>query len=157
MKDEMNPPAFSPGGRGFIGSWRGLAPMGFDACILRFLFVGGINTLFNYAAFLIVLNLTGRTVLSLAISWILGVLFNFRTTGRLVFGSSDPRLLLRFIGVYFALFWINAAALRALEWAGLAPALGALALTPLIAAMSYALMRDFVFSAVAARRGHPAS
>ncbi|QGM96997.1 hypothetical protein F7D14_05595 [Methylocystis parvus] len=100
---------------------------------------------------MIVFGLTGRVVFSLAISWILGVLFNFRTTGRLVFGSSDPRLLMRFVGVYFGLFWINAAGLRALEWAGLAPALGALALTPFIAATSYALMRDFVFSAVATR------
>ncbi|WP_457798639.1 GtrA family protein [Methylocystis sp. S23] len=150
MKDEAIPPGRSFKERGFVGPWRALAPR-IDARILKFLLVGGVNTLFNYAAFLIVLGLTGHVVFSLAISWILGVLFNFRTTGRLVFGSSDPRLLMRFVGVYFGLFWINAAGLRALEWAGLAPALGAMALTPFIAAMSYALMRDFVFSAVAAQ------
>ncbi|WBJ99109.1 hypothetical protein [Methylocystis parvus] len=48
MKDETIPPARSFKERGFMGSWRALAP-GADARLLKFLLVGGINTFFNYA------------------------------------------------------------------------------------------------------------
>jgi putative flippase GtrA len=129
------------------------------ARFVKFLLVGGLNTLFGYAVFLLALALTGRSILSLAIAWTLGVLFNFRTTGRLVFRASDSRLLARFIAAQIFVFCVNAAALRALEWVGLASALAAALLTPLIAAVSYLLMRDVVFSAAKSEmdsQGHTA-
>lgn len=113
---------------------------------VRFLLVGAMNTLFGYAVFCAALAVTGRSVLSLAVSWIIGAMFNFRTTGRLVFGSTDLRLVTRFVSVYVAVFSINAASLRALESTGLASALAAAILTPFMAVLSYLAMRDFVFS-----------
>jgi putative flippase GtrA len=117
------------------------------ARFVKFLLVGALNTLFSYAVFLIALGLTDRSVLSLAIAWMLGALLNFRTTGRLVFRSHDSRLLARFIGVNIFIFCVNAAALRALEWAGLSSAFATALLMPFIAVLSYLLLRDLVFSA----------
>ncbi len=119
----------------------------------KFLMIGALNTFFGYAVFLLALWLTGRSLLSLAISWTIGVLFNFCTTGRFVFGSSDRSRLARFIAVYVLIFCINALALRALEWLGLSSALAALLLTPFMAALSYLFTRDFVFSSRNAEMG----
>ena len=119
-----------------------------DARVVKFLMVGALNTLFGYVMFLSALWLTGRPIISLAISSILGVLFNFCTTAKLVFGSSDLRLLARFIGVYAFVFIVNAGLLETLQRIGLAPAFAALILTPFMAALSYVLLRDHVFSRI---------
>lgn len=113
----------------------------------RFLLVGVLNTLFGYGLFCILLLATGRTTLSLAISTLLGVLFNFRSIGGLVFGSSDPRRLGRFVAVYAFLFVLNAAALTTLQSLGVPPALTQAGLILPLAALSFGLNRRFVFRA----------
>lgn len=113
---------------------------------LRFLAVGALNTVFGYAAFCLALALTGHSLAAVTLSTIAGVLFNFRSTGAIVFGSSDRRRLTRFVAVYALLFAINALALHVLERTGAAPALGQACLIPFLAMLSYALNRDFVFS-----------
>jgi putative flippase GtrA len=50
--------------------------------------------------------------LSLLIGHILGILFNFNTTARIVFNSKDYRLLIRFFAVYGTTYVINLGALR---------------------------------------------
>ena len=113
--------------------------------IVRFLAVGVLNTAFGYGVFFAALSATGRPTLSLAISTTLGVLFNFVSTGRLVFASRDPARLWRFIAVYAIIFTANAVALAALERAGIGAAAGqALLLAPLVA-LSFLLNRAFVF------------
>ena len=113
--------------------------------LIRFLAVGLLNTAFGYGVFFAALNVTGHTTLSLAISTTLGVLFNFATTGRLVFANRDPARIWRFIGVYAVLFAVNAAALIALERLGLGAAFGqALLLGPLVI-LSFLLNRALVF------------
>ena len=55
---------------------------------VRFLLVGVLNTLFGYFSFatLIIIGLDYK--LAALLATIIGVLFNFQTTGRLVFGLS---------------------------------------------------------------------
>ncbi len=113
---------------------------------VRFVAVGALNTAFGYGVFYVLLSITDHSIASLAIATVLGVLFNFRSIGVFVFGSSDPRLLARFIAVYAAVFVINAAGLRTLELLGLGSALAAALLVPFLAALTYRLTRDFVFS-----------
>jgi putative flippase GtrA len=113
---------------------------------VRFLAVGALNTAFGYSVFYLLLAITGHSIASLAVATVLGALFNFRSIGSLVFGSSDPRLLMRFIGVYAAVFLVNAAGLRMLEGLGVGSALAAALLVPFVAALTYRLTRDFVFS-----------
>ena len=50
--------------------------------------------------FLVALAIMPTTLAALVAANILAILFNFVTTGSLVFGARDPRLLPRFFGVY---------------------------------------------------------
>lgn len=115
--------------------------------IARFLAVGLLNTAFGYSVFCVVLRLTGHAIVSVAVSTIIGALFNFKSTGVIVFGSSGHRLLGRFVAVYLVVFLANAAGLFALERCRIAPAFAQALLLPALAALSYRLNRDFVFDA----------
>lgn len=113
----------------------------------RFLAVGLLNTIFGYAVFYAALRVTGHSVAAAAISTTLGALFNFISIGTIVFGSSDRRLLGRFIAVYGVIFVANSAGLLVFERCGsAAPALAQALLLPALAALSYRLNRDFVFA-----------
>jgi putative flippase GtrA len=76
---------------------------------------------------------------------ILGVLFNFKTTGRLVFRNRDNRLLAKFIGVYAIIYAINTASLGVFNLfkADMYVA-GAVMLLPM-AAVAFVLNKNFVF------------
>ncbi len=116
---------------------------------LRFLVVGALNTAVGYSLFLVALAVAPTPFTALVASTILAILFNFRTTGALVFGVRNPRLLARFFGVYAVVFVYNAAALAALQQAGLRPWLIGLLLLPGGVAISYLLNRRFVFRSAA--------
>lgn len=116
---------------------------------LRFLVVGGLNTVIGYGLFLLSLALMPTTLTALIVANILAILFNFLTTGALVFGVRDPRLLARFFAVYGLVFAYNAVGLDALENIGVRPWLGGLMLLPGAVIVGYALNRRFVFGAAA--------
>ena len=113
---------------------------------LRFLIVGGLNTLVGYGLFYLSLAIMPTTFTALCVSTVLAVLFNFMTTGSYVFGSRDPRLLLRFYSVYAVIFVYNAVGLATLERLGVGPRAGALVLLPGAVAASYLLNRRYVFA-----------
>jgi putative flippase GtrA len=75
--------------------------------VFRFLVMGVINTLFGYAVFSLLIYLGLGYVIACLISTIAGILFNFQTLGKIVFKRSDNRLLFRFIGVYFFLYFFS--------------------------------------------------
>lgn len=74
---------------------------------LVFLIVGSINTVFGYSIFCLFIFLKMHYVLASLLATIMGIIFNFRTTGRIVFKSMDNTLFLRFLWVYVALYLIN--------------------------------------------------
>lgn len=82
---------------------------------LRFLVVGGINTLFGYSVYALLLFLQFHYSLAAVVATILGILFNFKTTGRIVFNSRDNRLLFKFIGVYAVVCLVNILALKVFD------------------------------------------
>lgn len=116
---------------------------------LRFLVVGGLNTAFGYGLFLLCLFIFPTTMIALTASTVLSVLFNFCTTGKIVFGSRDPSRLILFFGVYAIVFVYNALGLAVLESAGVAAWLGGLVLLPGAVALGYVLNARFVFKAPA--------
>ncbi len=73
----------------------------------RFIVVGVINTAFGYGIFALLIYLKFHYTIAVLISTVLGVLFNFKTIGKLVFKNNDNKLILRFIIVYFITYWIN--------------------------------------------------
>jgi putative flippase GtrA len=120
---------------------------------VRFLLVGLINTAFGYAVFAGFILLGAPTAFALAGGVVLGVMFNFRTIGRLVFGNRDLRLLPRFVGVYALYFLVNLASLDGLATLGLRPLLAQLLLLPWLSAFNFVLMRRLVFApALGSRR-----
>lgn len=110
-----------------------------------FLAVGVLNTLFGYAVFSLGIWLGLHYSAAIACATVLGTLFNFKSTGRLVFGSTDNRALVRFVGVYAVIYALNVAAVGTLVRVGFSEyASGLIVIIPL-ALVSYWLNARFVF------------
>lgn len=112
---------------------------------IRFLLVGGLNTVFGYGvwAFLIFIGLHYMT--ATAIGTIIGILFNFKTTGCLVFRNHNNRLLWRFLSVYGIVYLLNIALLRGFELLNINLYIAGLIILLPLAGVSFFLMRCFVF------------
>lgn len=113
---------------------------------LRFLLVGGINTAFGYGAFVACLWLGMHYAMAVAVATMLGVLFNFKSTGTLVFKSRDNRKLPRFVGVYAIVYLANVVGIAILLRCGAPEWLGGLILILPCAILSYILNSRYVFS-----------
>jgi putative flippase GtrA len=111
----------------------------------RFLAVGLLNTAFGYACFAALLWAGLHYTLALLLATVAGVLFNFKTIGALVFGSSNARLLWRFVLVYALIYTANVTSLALLQRAGLHALAAQAALLLPLAVASFLLNRRFVF------------
>lgn len=112
---------------------------------VRFLIVGGLNTLFSYCIFALLLMMGIPYPLAVLIASIVGILFNFRTYGALVFGSHDDRLLLRFFAVYAVCYLLNLAPLAWARHHGLSLYVAGAVVAIPVAFVAYTLNRLFVF------------
>lgn len=113
--------------------------------LLRFLVVGGLNTVVGYALFAAFSWAGLPYPLAIGLATIAGVAFNFQSTGRLVFGGAPMSLLWRFVAAYVLVYLINVGAVAVLLRAGLnVYVANALVILPL-ALISYVLQRRFVF------------
>jgi len=113
--------------------------------LLLFLLVGGINTLFGYSLYAILLYFHLHYALASLLATIGGVLFNFKSTGVIVFKNHNNRLLYKFIAVYCVTYSFNIGCLKIFATfnANMYIA-GAILVLPL-ALFSYVLLRKFVF------------
>ena len=116
--------------------------------IIRFCVVGLLNTAFGYGLYALFVYLGTLPELALLVATIIGVIFNFFTTGRLVFRNSDNRLFMRFAAGYTAIYVLNALALRGAISAGLGPLVAQAILLPFSVVGAFAIMRAFVFREV---------
>lgn len=112
---------------------------------VRFLLVGGLNTAFGYGVFVACLWLGMHYAIAGAISTVLGILFNFKSTGNLVFRSKGNRKLPRFVAVYAIIYLVNTLSLGVMLRFGIHEWLGGLILLVPSAILSYVLNRHFVF------------
>ena len=114
--------------------------------LISFLLVGILNTAFGYGLFALFIYIGLYYPLAVLLSTILGVLFNFKTIGKLVFGSSDNGLILRFALVYVITYFLNIFFLWLFKWLGFDNMYinGFVLLIPL-AAVSFLLNKFFVF------------
>lgn len=112
---------------------------------LRFLLVGVLNTAFGYGVFVACLWLGMHYALAGAFSTVLGVLFNFKSTGELVFRSQGNGKLAHFVAVYAIIYLVNVLALGVMLQSGIPEWLGGLILLLPSAILSYILNRQFVF------------
>jgi putative flippase GtrA len=112
----------------------------------KFILVGVLNTIVGYGLFAFFIFLHIHYTLAVLFSTILGVLFNFKSIGKLVFGSHDNRLIFRFILVYVVIYFLNTFFLWLFKYFGFENMYinGFILLAPL-AVVSFVLNKNFVF------------
>ena len=111
----------------------------------RFLVVGALNSVVGYGLFAGFLFVGFAPEVALLLSTILGVIFNFVTTGHFVFGNRARSRILRFIAVYGMVYLLNALSLRGLTSLAVPPLLAQLFLLPIAAVVTFVALRSFVF------------
>ena len=79
------------------------------------------------------------------LSTIFGVLFNFKTTGRLVFENRENRLIFKFIGVYAIIYAINTASLGVFNFFKVDMYLAGATLILPMAIIAFVLNKNLVF------------
>jgi putative flippase GtrA len=111
----------------------------------KFILIGIINTAFGYGVFVTVDLVTGSWGGAVIAMNILGVAFNYITTGRLVFAHRGVKALAPFALGYGAVLVLNLVILQTLTRLGVS-ALRAQAITiPWLVAFSYMINRLIVF------------
>lgn len=112
---------------------------------VRFLVVGLLNTLFGYSFFAIFLYAGIHYSLALLLATGVGILFNFKTTGVLVFKSHNNHLIFRFVAVYTLVYGVNVTLLKLLHTLGVGSYFGGAVLILPMAFLTFLLHRKFVF------------
>lgn len=118
----------------------------FDHTFIRFIFVGVINTLFGVGVYCLMIFIGCPYTLATLISTVLGVLWNFKTTGVLVFGSHDNKLIFRFCFCYCVLYFVNIGVIYLIRKTGLDDYWSGILATPIVSVASYLLLKKFVFN-----------
>jgi len=113
--------------------------------LIRFLVVGGLNTVFGFSVYSIFILLHLHYVLAALLGQICGIMFNFKTTGTIVFKNKDNRLIFRFFTVYLVTYLITIGLLKLFSIYGVGSLVaGAIIILP-IAFLSFLLNKRFVF------------
>ncbi|MCM1531230.1 MAG: GtrA family protein [Bacteroides sp.] len=87
-----------------------------DKKLIRFFLVAGLNTLFGWCVFsLLRLLVTDNRNIAALIGQIIGILFNFKTYGSIVFKNGKYYLLPRFIAVYVIMYFANIGGMAVLD------------------------------------------
>lgn len=114
---------------------------------IRFLLVGGLNTVFGYGVFAFCIFIKLHYTVAALLSTVLGILFNFKTTGIIVFNNNDNRRLIRFFAVYIFMYIICVAMLKLCLILGSANMyINSLIIIIPNSLISYFLMKKFVFN-----------
>ena len=115
--------------------------------LILFFFVAGLNTLFGYGLFAGLIFIGLPYILATLIALILGVLFNFKTYGTLVFKNKDNSRIFRFIGVYAVTYITNISLMFLLRklWGLNDYEIGAILAIPM-GLLGFVLNKRFVFS-----------
>jgi putative flippase GtrA len=120
----------------------------FKQQFVKFIVVGVMNSAFGYGCYAVLIYCGLHYTLALLLATVAGVLFNFKSTSALVFGSRENRLLARFVGCYAVVYVANVAGIKVLSHLGLDPYIsGALLIVPM-AMLSFILNKRFVFNHV---------
>lgn len=82
--------------------------------LIRFLIIGGINTVFGYSLYALCIFIGFHYTLAVLTSTIIGTCFSFKTLGTLVFDNPDNWLIFKFVGVYTFCYFLNIGILRLL-------------------------------------------
>lgn len=110
----------------------------------RFIIAGVINTLFGWMVFASAFNLSNNISISLISSTVLGVFFNYLTFGGYTFRKYSRTIFIKFILCYILVYIINLLVLTSLQ-NYFSVILAQLILLPIMALLSYLIIKNFVF------------
>lgn len=111
----------------------------------KYVVVGGVNTVFGYGIFALLIYFGLVYPVALFIATVLGIAFNFKSTGIFVFQSHDNRLIFRFVAVYFLIYFINLIGLKILSGEGLGMYYAAGIMLPIMALVGFIANKKLVF------------
>lgn len=113
--------------------------------IVSFILVGLLNTAFGYGVYTLFIYLGFNYVSAALYATIIGVFFNFKTIGKIVFGSNENGLIFKFIAVYVVVFIVNVLCIKIFKSVGFNDYIaGFLAIGP-YAIVSFILNKKYVF------------
>ncbi|WP_419419979.1 GtrA family protein [Legionella sp. D16C41] len=75
--------------------------------LIKFLLIGALNTLVGYLLYAFFICLGINYPLAIFLATLLGVLFNFKTIGKIVFNNTKKNLFHKFFSVYLIAYFIN--------------------------------------------------
>ena len=113
--------------------------------LYKYLVVGGVNTVFGYSVFAILIFFGFHYSLAVLIATILGVLFNFQSYGRLVFKNYSWDFLPRYITVYIIIYFVNLILLLIFDLLVSNLYISGLMVIPFIAYLGYFLNKRYVW------------
>jgi putative flippase GtrA len=112
---------------------------------IKYLFIGGVNTVFGYAIYWGLLQLDIHFAIAAFISTVLGTIFNFFTMGRLVFNSKNNSSFYKFIFVCVFLYLISTSGIAFIHNFDISYELAGLILIIPRAAIGFLLNKNWVF------------
>jgi len=112
---------------------------------LLFILVGAINTIFGYSVFALFVYIGIHYVLAVFFATCIGVLFNFKTIGKVVFKNSENSRIFKFIMVYAVQYLINISLIKLFILFGSNTYIAGAFSTFFCAILSYFLNKNFVF------------
>jgi putative flippase GtrA len=112
---------------------------------IKFILVGGLNTLIGYLVFSFFLFLNFHYALASFFALMIGILFNFKTHGRLVFGSRNNSLIFRYVVGWVVVYVAAVACLAGFEWFGVNLYLANALLIPPLTVVAFFINLKFVF------------
>ncbi len=113
---------------------------------IRFLIIGGVNTVFAYSIYALSIFLGAHYTLAVLLSTVIGTCFSFKTMGTMVFDNPDNMLIFKFIAVYALCYFLNIGILRVLTLMGVTNLyIAGLTSSLLVALVSFSLNKWVVF------------
>lgn len=119
--------------------------MKLDWLFIKFILVGILNTAFGYFVFAALLYFGLHYTLAVVLSTIAGVLFNFKTTGKLVFKNNNNKLIFKFVAVYALTCIIGIIVLRLAELVNVNLYFAGMVSTGICAIIAFILNKNWVF------------
>lgn len=112
---------------------------------MRYCVIGLVNTIFGYTIYYVAARIGASTWFALCVSTASGVIFNFCTTGSVVFQQLSWRCVPKFVCAYAGIFFLNLGALRALSPILDGRIVAEATLLMPMACLSFFTLRTFVF------------
>ena len=112
---------------------------------LRFVAVGLVNTAFGYGVFAAMVIAGTPPMPALVAAYVAGILFNFVTTRKFVFGRSESSSFLRFVAAYGVIYIFNAVLYEVFAATGAPPLVSQAICLPIVAVFSFILFKLHVF------------